>query len=319
MAFNWQTFRTRTLTAILFVIVMLVGLLFYEWSFLILFSIIHFGCWWEYLKIIEKINGVQFHPYVKMGFMVLGYGVMLLFCSYVYTINNYSLNGNASLPVSVAGFVLLIVGIFQKAKVELKSFGGAAAGLLYISLSWGLLIDLRTGHTWIPYSIIKQMNESQFTFSDVVSASLWLEKGWLVCLTIIFTMWINDTMAYIVGSLIGKTPLTKISPKKTWEGTVGGVILAVVVMGLGSSAFSSWWFDDGRPYSIPAYFWFGLVAVAAIAGTFGDILESKLKRMAGIKDSGYIMPGHGGFLDRFDSLILAVPFCWLYIFVIQRV
>src|SRR5689334_11499304 len=110
MAFNWQTFRTRTLTAILFVIVMLVGLLWNEWSFLVLFSIIHFGCWWEYLKIMEKIHNVKFHPYVKLGFMVLGYGILLLFCSRIYEINAYGLRDNFSLPISIAGFILLLLG-----------------------------------------------------------------------------------------------------------------------------------------------------------------------------------------------------------------
>src|SRR5690348_5728716 len=135
MAFNWQTFKTRALTAILFVIVMLVGLLWNEWSFLVLFSIIHFGCWWEYLKIMEKIHNVKYHPYVKLGFMALGYGLMLWFCGPVYQINNYGLKGNVSLPVSIAGFVMLIFGIFQPDKVNLKSFGAAVAGILYISLS----------------------------------------------------------------------------------------------------------------------------------------------------------------------------------------
>jgi phosphatidate cytidylyltransferase len=71
------------------------------------------------------------------------------------------------------------------------------------------------------------------------------------------------------------------------------------------------------PLSSDNWFWYVFAIIAAIAGTFGDLLESKLKRMANIKDSGHIMPGHGGFLDRFDSLILAIPFCWLYIFVFQ--
>lgn len=318
MAFNVQTFKTRALTAILFVIVMLVGLLWNEWSFLVLFSIIHFGCWWEYLRIIEKIYSLKFNPYLKLGLMVVGYGMMILFCGYVYRLGGYVLKENVFLPISVAGFVILIVGIFQPTRIGFRSFWVAAAGLLYISFSWGLLIYLRSGDVWFPYSISKLAHENQIAPSDTVAASLWLVKNLTVCLTIIFTMWINDTMAYIVGSLFGKTPLTKISPKKTWEGTVGGIILAVILMGLASSTFSSWNFDNDRPYSIPAYFWYGLVAVAAIAGTFGDLLESKLKRLANIKDSGQIMPGHGGFLDRFDSLILAVPFCWLYIFVFQR-
>jgi phosphatidate cytidylyltransferase len=315
MAFNWKTFRTRTLSAIMFVIVMMAGLLINEWSFLLLFSIVHFGCWWEYLRIMEKIHNVKFHPYVKLGFMVLGYGLMLWFCGPVFKINGYGLKENISLPVTIAGFVLLILGIFQRTRVDLKSFGAGAAGLLYISLSWGLLIYLRGSD--VPYMTREVLTLNGNVVSD--SGYIWfIGIGFLLSVTIILTMWINDTMAYIVGSLIGKTPLTKISPKKTWEGTIGGIILAVGLIGLLASTVAKSRYGLSDLQTIPAYFWYGLAAIGAIVGTFGDLLESKLKRMANIKDSGHIMPGHGGFLDRFDSLILAIPFCWLYIFVFQR-
>ena len=166
-------------------------------------------------------------------------------------------------------------------KIDLRSFGRATTGLLYISLTWGLFLSI---------DILSRDSIKPYYFS----------------IFIILTIWINDTMAYIVGSLIGKTPLSKISPKKTWEGTIGGIILAVIVMGIIASAL--------RP-SRDGFEWYLLAAVAAIAGTYGDLLESKLKRMALIKDSGHIMPGHGGFLDRFDSLLLAVPFCWVYLMI----
>ena len=109
-------------------------------------------------------------------------------------------------------------------------------------------------------------------------------------------------MAYIVGSLIGKTPFSKISPKKTWEGTVGGAILAVLVVGLVARILDM----DYMQASI-------IALIASVAGTAGDLFESKLKRLAGVKDSGNLMPGHGGFLDRFDSLLIATPFVWLYV------
>jgi len=125
---------------------------------------------------------------------------------------------------------------------------------------------------------------------------------------IIISIWINDTMAYIVGSIIGKRPLSKISPKKTWEGTIGGMVLSVVVIGL----IAFFVLNSG---SITIYIML-LAAIASVAGTFGDLLESKLKRIAGVKDSGNIMPGHGGFLDRFDSLLFAIPAVWLYVFLV---
>lgn len=282
MALNKETFRTRTLTAIVFVIVMLAGLLLDKWSFLVLFSIIHFGCWWEYLQLTEKIHQANFHPYTKSGWMMIGYGLMLRFVDHgSYHIGSYSLAENLSLPVSAAGFALLIIGIFRQKSLRLSSFGMAALGLLYISLSWGLMMHI---------------------YLNPIKSN----HALLLPLTIILCMWINDTMAYVVGSLIGKTPLSKISPKKTWEGTIGGIILSTLLVG-----YLAWLCSKPDSYVLPV--WFGLTFVAVVTGTLGDLLESKLKRMAGVKDSGSFMPGHGGFLDRFDSLVFAIPFVWLYI------
>ena len=96
-----------------------------------------------------------------------------------------------------------------------------------------------------------------------------------------------------------------ISPKKTWEGTIGGILLSVAIL---TSLF--YYYAAMQQLLFPVLL---LLLIVTIAGTLGDLLESKLKRMAGIKDSGKIMPGHGGFLDRFDSLLLAIPFSWLFI------
>jgi phosphatidate cytidylyltransferase len=123
---------------------------------------------------------------------------------------------------------------------------------------------------------------------------------------VIFAIWINDTMAYIVGSFIGKTPFSKISPKKTWEGTIGGAILCIAcIWGLSTII--------GRASVIATSHWLAIAAICAVAGTAGDLFESKLKRLAGVKDSGAVMPGHGGFLDRFDSLLFAAPATWIYV------
>jgi phosphatidate cytidylyltransferase len=130
-------------------------------------------------------------------------------------------------------------------------------------------------------------------------------------LIIIACMWINDTMAYLVGSWIGKTPFSPISPKKTWEGTIGGVILSVVVVTLLTR-----YIFILRDFHV--IHWLMISLIASVTGTLGDLLESKLKRKAGVKDSGNIMPGHGGFLDRFDSLLIATPFVWLYVEIFLR-
>ena len=288
MALNRKTFQTRTLTAIIFAAVMLVGLLWNQWSFLVLFSVIHFGCWWEYFNLLEKIHNTSYHRYTRLGFMLMGYAIMLWFCGPVYHVNNYHFKENFSFPVSVAGFVMLGMGIFQSKEIKLKAFGAAALGLLYISLSWGLMLNLYKG-------IDVHIHDTKLVI-----------LGPAIPVLIIASIWINDTMAYIVGSLMGKTPLSKISPKKTWEGTIGGILLSVIV-----TIVIVQLIYPGHGFVIN--FFVGSIAlVASVVGTFGDLLESRLKRMAGTKDSGSIMPGHGGFLDRFDSLLLATPAVWLY-------
>ncbi|MBC7946987.1 MAG: phosphatidate cytidylyltransferase [Chitinophagaceae bacterium] len=288
MAFNLQTFKTRALTAVIFAAVMLAGLFWNHWSFFILFSVIHFGCWWEYLRLIEKIKRINFHPYTRLGFMLIGYSLMLWFCSPEYRIGEYAIKDNFLLPVSAVGFVLLIIGIFQRNPVTLKTFGLAAIGVLYISLSCGLMIDL-------------------YGQPDIhVHDTMYVLAEYFLPVVIIVAIWINDTMAYIVGSLIGKTPLSSISPKKTWEGTIGGILLSIGVVGL----ISYYALDLGK-LTVHLVV---IAVIASITGTFGDLLESKLKRMAGVKDSGRMMPGHGGFLDRFDSLLIAIPAVWVYVY-----
>jgi len=293
MAFNWQTFRIRTISSFIFMAVMLTGLLWNQWSFLGLFSLIHFGCWWEYLKLTEKIHKTSFHAYTKLGLMVMGYGLMLWFCGTAYTINGYGVKENLSLPVSVAGFTLLLMGIFRKNKISLKAVGTAMLGLLYISLCWGLMLDL--------YQTQIQVDLHGAAYIVGAAGEMFLP------VIIIVSLWMNDTMAYLVGSMIGKTPLTKISPKKTWEGTLGGIILGIAIM-----IFLFPLVFGHKPGDLISLL--GPVsAIVAITGTLGDLLESKLKRMAAVKDSGALLPGHGGYLDRFDSLLIATPFAWLYI------
>lgn len=230
MALNLQTLKTRSLTAVVFVVVMLAGLLWNYWSFLILFTVIHFGCWIEFVKLMKQIYKDKFLPYCLLG-------------------------------------------------------------VLYITIPVLMMIDLRGA--WTGFEGFKTVNDF----------------GCTIPVAIIFSIWINDTMAYIVGSLIGKTPFSKISPKKTWEGTVGGAVLAVIVIGFLFPLLADKYF---YPLAEQKH-WFIIAALCAISGTMGDLFESKLKRMAGVKDSGSIMPGHGGFLDRFDSLLFAAPAVWLYV------
>lgn len=285
MALNIQTFRTRALTSLVFVAVMFAGLLINHWSFFLLFSIIHFGCWVEYQKLVGIINKdyAQINPVHKYGVMLAGWCLMLYFTNDSFTVFGLRLHAIGWWLGLIALFLLPIIELLFARQVELKNILYSALGLLYISLSFGLLMDLRCG-------------------ALIEKGPGYLDFGFILPLGLILAIWINDTMAYLVGSFIGKTPLSSISPKKTWEGTIGGAIICIAVIGL-----LSWWID------MPVIHWVMIAVIVAIAGNAGDLLESKLKRTAGVKDSGSIMPGHGGFLDRFDSLLIATPFVWVYV------
>jgi len=299
MAFNWQTFKTRTLTAAVFVVVMLAGLFINQWTFFILFSVIHFGCWWEYLKLIglidneyQKIN--SFHKY---GVMIIGWLAML----YFFFDNNFFDGDWFYIVGSVIGLILLLALPLMLATTKNpKNILYSMLGLLYVSLPLALIMKMAI------YGIVsshEQPPRAAIFFLMVPFAVL-----------VIACMWINDTMAYIIGSLIGKTPLSTISPKKTWEGTIGGIVLCIATVGLLLQYAINYGIHLSDNEKVNPYHFYVLPGIASIAGVFGDLLESKLKRMAGVKDSGHIMPGHGGFLDRFDSLLVATPFVWLYVY-----
>lgn len=131
-----------------------------------------------------------------------------------------------------------------------------------------------------------------------------------ILIAVLIFIWINDSGAYIVGSLIGKHKLfPRISPNKTWEGSIGGGILAIC-MSLVIAQYIS---------AISLIHWIVIAIITVVFGTFGDLTESMLKRTAKIKDSGNILPGHGGILDRFDSLLMAAPMVLLYITLVNYI
>jgi phosphatidate cytidylyltransferase len=289
MAIQAVNFRTRALTSLFFVAVMLFGLLWNTWSFFILFSIIHFGCWFEYQKLLAKIDSAyaEISSFQKYGVMIAGWCIMM-YCArpgFAGDLGNSGLHNAGLYGGLLFLFILPVAEILYTRKTYLRNMGYSMLGLIYISLSLGMLLNLRT---FYPGAALETVNK-------------------LLVLAIILSLWVNDTMAYLVGSLIGKTPLSAISPKKTWEGTIGGFLFAVIAMGAVGYFLSSGFEMQAVTQ------WMIVAAIAAVAGTIGDLLESKLKRLADVKDSGHILPGHGGFLDRFDSLLFATPFIWLYI------
>ncbi len=263
---NWPVFFTRLGSAIIFSAIMITGLLFSNpWAILCLAFLIQFLCLREFMRLMARIFPEAWFP-AWLGYIVQLAGVILLI-SIAIPESNFHFFAFL-LPV----LILLFTALSKKTAwtAGLAAFGG----LLYIALPMGFLVALRGIHFAIP-------------------------------LALVLMIWMNDTMAYLVGSFIGRTPFSAISPKKTWEGTAGGVLLTV----LGAVV---WGYYSPLPdYEVMD--WVVLSLCAALAGTAGDLLESKLKRLADVKDSGRLMPGHGGALDRFDSLLVALPFAFCYV------
>jgi len=280
MALNVAVFKTRTISAIVFGIIMMAGLMLNEWSFFILFTIIQFGCLNEYIKLMGLIYP-EYHtlaPTHRWGLLLVGIVMMMVLSPNTLSINGYSIKyiGSQILPVLL---VTMVAGELYFKKYNLQNVAISFFGLIYIPMCLSLMFQLRA----------------------FMVNTFFINWAFSIPLLLIATIWINDTMAYIVGSFIGKRPLSSISPNKTWEGTIAGIIISVALV---TKVLGTW-------IPIQEKCIFLMSVVAAIAGTFGDLFESKIKRMAGVKDSGSMMPGHGGFLDRFDSILFAVPFVWL--------
>ncbi|MFW6248442.1 MAG: phosphatidate cytidylyltransferase [Bacteroidota bacterium] len=133
---------------------------------------------------------------------------------------------------------------------------------------------------------------------------------WEIILGFMILLWINDTFAYITGSLTGKHLLfPEISPKKTWEGTIGGILMTIIV-----SIVLSYIMD-----TLNTSHWIFIGIITAITGTLGDLTESKIKRNLDVKNSGTFLPGHGGILDRTDSMLIALPCVFIYLYMIQNI
>ncbi|RYZ33474.1 MAG: phosphatidate cytidylyltransferase [Sphingobacteriales bacterium] len=268
---NWPVFFTRLGSAIVFAIIMMLGLLYSDpFAIFGLAFLIQFLCVREFFKLIAKIYPDAWFPDWLVWFTQIA-GVLIILGIPLLAAQPEFLVLTAVVPV-----IILLTTILNK-KTGLTAGFTAITALFYISLPMAFLVTLRVNfHFAIPIALI-------------------------------LMIWMNDTMAYIVGSFIGKTPFSPISPKKTWEGTAGGAILTI-------AGAAVWGYYCQKYLNLPYHMidWMVLALLAAIAGTAGDLLESKLKRLAGIKDSGNIMPGHGGALDRFDSLLVTLPFAFCY-------
>lgn len=268
----------RLTTAFFFVIIMVVGHYTGPYTFSALFLLIAAGCLWEFFGLTLDLHTRRDRIRKALG-VALGILPFVLVTSLtLYKVQDPArFISIASLLFSPFVFTIFIYELYSNSKEPFANIAFMILGLFYIGIPFALVV-------FIAFDGEEFMNRVVFG---------------LLVLT-----WVNDTGAYLVGSMIGKTPLfPRISPNKTWEGSSGGFLITLVFGYLLSLVFTE----------IPVSQWIGLAVIVAIFGGLGDLVESMLKRSVNIKDSGNLLPGHGGLLDRFDAFIFVVPFAAAYL------
>lgn len=205
-------------------------------------------------------------------------------------INSGTVNSNAVfIPYLLTIIYLLVIGLYSNNVNALHDWAYTMLSQMYIAL------PLSTIHVLAFRSAADQM----------------IHYHYILPLSVFIFLWVSDTGAYCVGSLLGKHKLfPRISPNKSWEGSIGGGVLVLLAAGL------MWWIEQqyGNASGLSLFQWLGMGLVVTVFGTWGDLVESLLKRTLGVKDSGTILPGHGGILDRFDSSLLAIPATVVYLY-----
>ncbi|MCD4794811.1 MAG: phosphatidate cytidylyltransferase [Bacteroidales bacterium] len=266
----------RSLSAVVFLLVLLSGIILNEYLYISVFTLITIIAQAE-LYIIFKKQG--YNPQMLYG----------LFVGLVIFILTFLVAKELIPPTSyfIAIFLILFLFIFELYHYRENHFVSIAFtifGIVYVVIPMSTL-------NFIAFAGI---NQNIYTYEYL--------------LAMFIMIWVNDSGAYLIGSIIGKHKLfERISPKKTWEGTIGGLLSTIAATYVVSIFFTG----------INLFQWLIFAVIVVIFGTYGDLVESQLKRRAGVKDSGNIMPGHGGLLDRFDSTFFAAPMIFLYLKAIE--
>lgn len=265
----------RALTGILFVAVLVGAICYRPVSFLIVFGLITWLTLWEFYGLIKHYEKAT----LKRAISSFG-GVYLFVATFMYA--NQISDGIVFLPYILFLMYTLVAELYSKVPNPINDWSFTMFAQVYCAGTFSMLNFLAT---------------TPSVEGPVVYSPLFV-------LAVFVFIWLNDTGAYLFGTLFGKRRLfERISPKKSWEGFFGGMIVA-----LAASQALAWYVPE-----VSWYNWLGLALTVVVFGTWGDLVESLLKRTLGVKDSGKMLPGHGGMLDRFDSLMLAAPAAYIYI------
>ncbi len=265
-----QQLLIRTLSGILFVLIIVGSILLSPYAFLVVFALLTVGSLFEF----HRLTNMQEHVDVNKYLAMLG-GAILFISSflYVFVLQSYLIFFVYALFIMLVFFSEL----FLQKNNPIHNIAYFLFGQIFIAL---------------PFSILNFILYITNAFNP-----------WLL-IAMFALIWLYDSGAYLVGVSIGKHKMfPRISPKKSWEGFVGGVVVALL----------SGYFCSILLKEISLIYWLLFALIVVIAGTFGDFFESLIKRKIGIKDSGTIMPGHGGLLDRFDSMLFVAPAIYMYL------
>lgn len=273
-----NNFIQRAVTGVLFVIVLVGCILYSPLSFGILFTIISVLSVHEFAQLVSKSSEVSINK------TITALGGAYLFLALMSLCTQQSVGARVFLPYLGLLLYMMITELYLKKKNPTGNWAYSMLSQLYVALPFALLNVL---------AFQNSPETGSVTYNPILPLSIFV------------FIWLSDTGAYCVGSLIGKHRLfERISPKKSWEGSIGGGIFSIA---------SSLGFAHFFPF-MPGWQWVGLAIVVVIFGTWGDLTESLMKRQLGIKDSGNILPGHGGMLDRFDSALMAIPAAVVYLY-----
>ncbi|MBQ6209011.1 MAG: phosphatidate cytidylyltransferase [Prevotella sp.] len=275
---------TRSISGVIFLAIMIVGMIFRPDAFIFLFTLITGMTLWEYTGLVNNIEDVTVNRLIST---IAG---MYLFLAVAGIRTGMVDNFIVFVPYILSIVYLFISELYTGNKNAINDWAYTMLGQMYIALPFALINILA-------FEVSPDGTTRHF------------DK--LLPLSVFIFLWTNDTGAYCSGSLLGKHKLfPRISPGKSWEGSIGGGILVLIVAAIiGSIANNG---DSTHALSIAE--WMGLGLVVVFFGTWGDLVESLFKRTLGIKDSGNIMPGHGGMLDRFDSSLMAIPAAVIYLY-----
>mgnify|MGYP002516326452 CR=1 FL=1 len=276
----------RTITGVLFVAVMVAGLLNPR-AMILLFTLITGLTMWEYTGLVND-NA----PFVQVNRFISTVAGVYLFIAVAAWRTGVVGNFIVMVPYVLTMVYLFISELYANSKNAVNDWAYTMFGQVYVAMSFSLI------------------NILAFEMSPDNSG---IRYDMLLPLSIFVFLWVNDSGAYCTGSLLGKHKLfPRISPGKTWEGSIGGGILVLIV----AAAVGYWANRDDEPHTLSMAGWMGLGLVVVVFGTWGDLVESLFKRTLGVKDSGNILPGHGGMMDRFDSSLMAIPAAVVYLYTI---